>query len=160
MWHRPLLHVSYLPIQVLKTSLDRLSRDIKSSQNDQKNAKHYQILSKLVGASGINGFLAPISYFHLQWINPDVDRLSRDTKSEFTITEWPQGRARCAAPSALLLLCFPQKPELATVQWDNQIGDPNFKIRDPLKWSGTFGLVCLPRLLFKLKIGSCNRDKY
>ena len=108
--------------------------DIKSSQNDQKNAKHYQISSKLVGASGINGLLAPISYFHLQWIYPDVDRLSRDTKSEFTITEWPQGRARCAAPSALLLLCFPPKPELATVQWDNQIGDPNFKIRDPLKW--------------------------
>ena len=95
--------------------------DIKSSQNDQKNAKHYQISSKLVGASGMNGLVAPIFYFHLQWIYPDVDRLSRDTKSEFTITEWPQGRARCAAPSALLLLCFPQKPELATVQWDNQI---------------------------------------
>ena len=69
-------------------------------------------------------------------IYPDVDKLSRDTKSEFTITEWPQGRAQCAAPSALLLLCFPPKPELATVQWDNQIGDPNFKIRDPLKWGG------------------------
>ena len=42
------------------------ARDIKSSQNDQKNAKNYQISSKLFGASAINGLLAPISYFHLQ----------------------------------------------------------------------------------------------
>ena len=114
-------------LQWIYHDVDKLSRDIKSSQNDQKNAKNYQISSKLFGASGINGLLAPISYFHLQWIYPDVDRLSRDTKSEFTITEWPQGRARCAAPSALLLLCFPQKPELATVQWDNQIGGSKFQ---------------------------------
>ena len=138
---RCLLLSIYVHAIVISHDVDRLSRDIKSSQKDPKNAKHYQILSKLIGASGINGLLTPISYFHLQWIYPDVDRLSRDTKSEFTITEWPQGRARCAAPSALLLLCFPQKPELATVQWDNQIVDSHFKIRDPLKWWGSWILL-------------------
>ena len=84
------------------------------------------------GASGINGLLGclfssissscSISIFSdLPWCGQAVKGYQ---KWVYDYRVAPR-EGKCAAPSALLLFCFPPKPELATVQWDNQIGDPN-----------------------------------